>query len=65
MSVPVTEQTRWALEETGELHLGSVTYLSDEGVHLGKRFTGAMLGVYAVGCTARFERLTYREGADT
>ena len=54
----------WTLEETGELHLGSVTYLSDEGVHLGKRFTGAMLGVYAVGCTARFEHLTYREGAD-
>lgn len=37
--------------------LHDVTYLADEGVRLGKRFTGAMLGVYAVGCTADFTDL--------
>ena len=27
----------------------SVDYLSDEGLHMGKRFTGATLGMAAVG----------------
>lgn len=42
--------------------LRGVTYLSDEGVTVSKRFTGAMTGVYAVGCTARFDGLSYEEG---
>ena len=29
--------------------LEEVTYLSDEGLKVGKRFTGAMIGVYAYG----------------
>lgn len=42
--------------------LENVTYLSDEGVKLGKRFTGAMVGVYALGdVSADFDGLTYRE----
>lgn len=32
----------------------NVTWLADEGVTLGKRFTGAMMGVYAIGGTAQF-----------
>jgi len=34
--------------------LDNVTWLSDEGVAVGKRFTGAMLGVYAIGGEAVF-----------
>jgi len=42
--------------------LENVTYLSDEGVRLGKRFTGAMVGVYALdGVEADFDSLAYRE----
>lgn len=41
--------------------LENVTYLSDEGVRIGKRFTGAMVGVYALGDTAVFEGLRYEE----
>lgn len=39
--------------------LDNVTCLADEGVRMGKRFTGAMVGVYALGCTATFDNLTY------
>lgn len=39
------------------------TYLSDEGVSLGKRFTGAMIGMYAVRqAEAQFADITYTEG---
>ena len=41
--------------------LENVTYLSDEGVRLGKRFTGAMVGVYALEGTAVFDGLRYEE----
>lgn len=34
--------------------LDNVTYLSDEGVRMGKRFTGAMVGVYALKTVATF-----------
>ena len=34
--------------------LEKVTWLADEGVTVGKRFTGAMLGVYAIGGEATF-----------
>ena len=56
----------WSLggEKEEWLPLGDVAYLSDEGVAVSKRFTGAMLGVYAVGCTARFEAMTYQEGLE-
>ena len=50
--------TRIMLVDGAEvMTLHDVTYLADEGVRLGKRFTGAMLGVYAVGCTADFTDL--------
>lgn len=41
--------------------LQDVTYLADEGVHIGKRFTGALVGVFAVNTTACFEQMTYQE----
>ncbi len=46
----------------GELvaELRNVTCLADEGVSIGKRFTGAMLGVYALGTEATFSRLRYQ-----
>ena len=44
--------------------LGDITYLSDEGITISKRFTGAMFGVYAVGCTASFDNMTYKEGME-
>lgn len=45
------------------LALEDVTYLSDEGVRIGKRFTGAMVGVYALGGTvAAFVGNAYWEG---
>ena len=38
-----------------------VTWLCDEGLSLGKRFTGAMTGVYALNNTdASFSQITYR-----
>ena len=45
----------------GELaaQLDNVTCLADEGVRMGKRFTGAMVGVYALGCTATFANMSY------
>ena len=55
---------RWTLpnEAARGVTLENVTYLSDEGVKLGKRFTGAMVGVYALGdVSADFDGLTYRE----
>ena len=40
----------------------NVYYLCDEGVSMGKRFTGAMIGVYGVGKTPFFYRLlSYQE----
>lgn len=39
--------------------LENVTCLADEGVRMGKRFTGAMVGVYALGCTATFDHMEY------
>ncbi len=41
--------------------LTDVTYLADEGVRIGKRFTGTMVGVYAVKAAATFTAMTYRE----
>lgn len=41
--------------------LTNVTYLADEGVRIGKRFTGTMVGVYAVNTTATFAAMTYRD----
>lgn len=35
----------------------SVTYLCDEGLRMGKRFTGAMIGVYGAGKEPFFYRL--------
>lgn len=40
--------------------LPRATFLSDEGVGLGKRFTGSMLGIYAIGnWTARFDGIEF------
>ena len=40
----------------------NAVYLSDEGIALGKRFTGVMLGMYAVwNAEARFTHMTYTE----
>ncbi len=41
--------------------LENVTYLADEGVSIGKRFTGAMAGVYALSTTAAFTKMQYIE----
>ena len=40
--------------------LDNVSCLADEGVRMGKRFTGAMVGVYALGGTAEFDNLVYK-----
>ncbi len=40
--------------------LENVTCLADEGINVGKRFTGAMVGVFAVGTTAAFDHIEYR-----
>lgn len=40
--------------------LENVTYLADEGVHVGKRFTGAMVGIYALEGTAVFRKMAYK-----
>ncbi len=46
----------------GELvaELKNVTCLADEGVKVGKRFTGAMVGVYALGVSAEFANMAYQ-----
>jgi xylan 1,4-beta-xylosidase len=50
--------------QTGDFILENVYYLCDEGVSMGKRFTGAMVGVYAVGgdemLVADFCKLGYK-----
>lgn len=40
--------------------LENVTCLADEGVRIGKRFTGAMVGVYALKCTSSFKNMNYQ-----
>lgn len=40
--------------------LENVTYLADEGVHVGKRFTGAMVGIYAIEGMAVFRQMRYK-----
>lgn len=56
----LTRGMRWNTgSAAGDCVLGEVTYLADEGVKIGKRFTGAMCGVYAVGVTAAFADMTY------
>ena len=62
----LTRNVSWAMDSahTEGLILRNVTYLSDEGVTISKRFTGAMLGVYAVGCTASFDGISYKEGME-
>ena len=60
----LTRVLRWSMADGqgGECALASVTYLADEGVRIGKRFTGAMVGMYALGgMTATFEEIDYRE----
>ena len=57
----------WAKSKacTQGLVLRNVTYLSDEGVTVSKRFTGAMLGMYALyGCKAQFDTIRYAEGME-
>lgn len=39
--------------------LEHTAYLADEGVQIGKRFTGAMVGMYAVDCVATFSNIHY------
>lgn len=62
----LTRNVSWAMDSahTEGLILRNVTYLSDEGITISKRFTGAMLGVYAVGCTASFDGIFYKEGME-
>ncbi len=57
----LTRGMRWNIggNTAGDCALGEVTYLADEGVRIGKRFTGAMCGVYAVGVTATFAGMAY------
>ena len=61
----LSRELSWALEggeQSGSCALQNVTYLADEGVGIGKRFTGAMVGVYALGgVQATFDRIDYRE----
>lgn len=42
--------------------LDNVTWLSDEGVEGGKRFTGAMVGVFVIATTGVFRKIAYKEG---
>ncbi len=42
--------------------LDNVTWLSDEGVEGGKRFTGAMVGVFVIATTGVFREIAYKEG---
>lgn len=53
----VRAHLRGAWKTLAELH--DVTYLADEGVRIGKRFTGAMVGVYALKGKAVFRGMTY------
>jgi xylan 1,4-beta-xylosidase len=50
--------------QTGDVMLENVYYLCDEGISMGKRFTGAMVGIYAVGGNeilfADFCKLNYK-----
>ena len=52
-------------EETQAARLENVYYLCDEGIRMGKRFTGAMVGMYAYAgereLYAEFDGFTYRE----
>lgn len=61
----LTREMYYALARDGEhlaARLTNVTYLSDEGVHVGKRFTGAMTGLFALGTVqAEFAALHYEE----
>ena len=60
----LTRRLCWTLSDGSEVHhrLDSVTYLSDEGVRLGKRFTGAMVGMYALGGNrAVFDQISCRD----
>lgn len=65
LQVRTQERSRTlAFLSEGRMHdvltLENVTYLSDEGVSFGKRFTGAMVGLYAVGdVTALFSQRHY------
>lgn len=56
-----TEGLKRSFYVDGELiaALDNVTCLADEGVRMGKRFTGAMVGVYALNCTATFGQMAY------
>lgn len=49
--------------------LEQVSYLCDEGIRMGKRFTGAMVGIYAYGegepFYAGFSEFGYRKGVNT
>ena len=56
-----TEGLKRSFYVDGELiaALDNVTCLADEGIHMGKRFTGAMVGVYALNCTATFNQMAY------
>ena len=56
----MNEDEEWQLVYT----LPEVTYLCDEGIRMGKRFTGAMVGVYAFAgeaspCKITFSKLFY------
>ena len=61
----LTRTLGWSLgggKQSGECTLQNVTYLADEGVRIGKRFTGAMVGVYALGgLRATFGDIRYEE----
>lgn len=61
----LTRRLCWAVGEgpwQEAITLREVTYLSDEGVRIGKRFTGAMVGVYALaGAVATFAENRYQE----
>lgn len=50
-------------EEKRLTTLDDVTYLADEGLREGKRFTGAMVGVYALGTSMTFSAMTKEDGA--
>lgn len=50
---------RFFVDDTTVATLENVTCLADEGIRMGKRFTGAMVGVYALGCTVTFGNMAY------
>lgn len=59
----LTDGLRCTLIADGEAVavLNDTSYLASEGVHIGKRFTGAMVGMYAMNGTATFADMSYRE----